>query len=322
MNITWIVKKLHLIPTPLVYGALGLLALWLIAGIWSSLARRKPARSLGPIEEIQMTLACTFEQAALLLREYNGDAARAIMEVKTGRKGLPSPVYDEDGFVILLRNQLKKETLALGRLLSEATGLPQPEAMRLLTPGGGATIARGLNEEVARAFCALLAREGEEAVAIQASQLPRPSMGGDVQSLETHTDGLRLHIRSAAGEFIPWQDLQLLCVGVLRSDAKPGSDGSVPAGRGDLLAHLYVGGSNPRRFSLEARKFNYSALGDRKRESSVTNFQMLLQSLADSAPQLGENPSLQMFLRDLRAVAFKSEEALGSEGITRLALAG
>lgn len=308
-------KWLQHIPPSILYGVIGLIVLWLLASLLGRMGR-KQVRKITPLDEVTSTLACSVTQAMALLKEYNGDATRAIMDVKTGRRALPSAGISEDGYAVLLKTGTPLLEVSLAKTLAEASGLSQSEAIRLLTPNSGDVIARGLQESHARAFCQALRRDGLEATPILISQLPKPRAGGDLFSLEYDDESLTLFVRAMDPQKLPWNELSALCVGVLRTDARPGADGTVPAGRGELIAHLYVGTT---RYALDSRKFNYSTLGERKSQSSTTNFQTLLQDLVSRAPQVHE-PGLDPFLKDLRAKAYRSEEDLASDGLTKLAL--
>ena len=306
-------KFLILVPPPLLYALGGLVVLYLLSFVFRPRRRHRVLDSAG---EIKLTLACTQEQAEALLLEYQGDAARAIMDVKQGRRALPLPAASDDGFAVVLGPDEVKDPVVMAKLLSQSAGLSEPEALRLIVPGGGGLLARGLSEEMAAAFVAALGAKNVPAQMMLVKELPQPKFGGDIVSLTMDSEGATLELRGGS-EHLPWRSFQLLCLGVVKPECKVLGDGTVPAARGELVAHLYVEGG--RRFNLEARRFNYAGLGERKRQSAVTNFQVVIQDLTQWAPAMATNRSVGRFLNDLQATAFASENELVADGIGRLA---
>ena len=307
---------LHHVPPELGFllGILVLLGLLRLA-----LRPRRTTVYIDPIDQITLNLRCTRSQAQALLKEYDGDSARAISDVKLGRRALPRAATAEDGFAVVLAPDEPKETIPMARLLSRVADIAQPEALALLEPGPGGLLTRGLSSDVAQAMSAALAEAGKKSCVLALKGLPQPVFGGELQSLEVAEHGITVQARSdGRSQIIAREDVQLLCLGILNPESKPASDGTVQASRGKLIAHLYIRGEQPRRYVLEARTISYAGLGELMRDSSTVNFQVLLRKLVETIPEMATNRSVHLFLADMRALAYKSDAELVSDGISRL----
>lgn len=300
----------------LLYGGGALLGLFVLSRLFRP--RRRRRTFVDPVREVTLTLGCTERQALELLNEYQGNAARVIMDVKQGRKALPVEGPVSGGFAVILGPDVVKEPVPMARLVAEAAGITHPEAMKMLHPGAGGVLVQGLTPEVAAAVRQALQEKGHEAYIMAADRLPRAVFGGDVRALEMDDEGLSLSLMDRSTRRLRWEHVLLLCVGVLEPECAPSRDGTVPAARGDLTAHLYGGSGELHRYVLQARRFNYSHLGERKRNSAVTNFQLLIEELVNRAPAAATARSVHTFLADLKAPPYKSQDELASDGMGRL----
>ena len=237
-------KLLHLVPLPVLYALGALLAIWLLTFAFRPARRR---RVMDPVAEMKLTLGCSQAQAEALLREYQGDGARAMMDVKSGRKALPILAASQEGWAIMLGPDEVKEPLTMAKLLAQVGQIPEGEALKLIHPGSGGLLAQGLDEELATAFHAVLKERKIQSFVLPVKELPQPLFGGDLLSFSMDAEGTILHLRGGANQRVPWPDVLLLCVGVLKPDSKPSPDGTVAAERHGLPSGLSGTGGVPER---------------------------------------------------------------------------
>jgi hypothetical protein len=281
---------------------------------WGARPRTGARPAPNPLQELMANLNCTREQAQLLLQQYDGDLARVIADVRLGKRPLPQMTV-EQGYTVLAPVGYTGEIYELTRWLAQAADLTQLEAQRRV--GSGGLLARGLSQAAAEAFVRVLSEHGCVAGAVAATDLISPTMGGDAAAVELEPK-LRFALRVGAPVVV--DRVRGLCIGVIGGkDCKPAADGTMQAGRGKLVAHLYVG-EPVVRLQIDARSFNYTGLGERKRESSITNFQVLIEELLRQWPEARTNPSVSLLLKDLRARLYPTEQALTEDGIAMLSL--
>lgn len=195
------------------------------------------------VEQIRATLACSEEQARTLLKMYQGDTAKAIQEVKTGKATLPG-------------------------------------ASPLMTAIYGGDV---------KSFGAL----------------PEGAFG-----LLTH-DGRELTLGA--------EEPSLLVLGVVDQEQRPDIDGYGRADRGRTYGQLFwmVGGTW-QRFLLDASRLDYTVLGEKKENSGIRNFRLLVGSLREALPNLTIDTSVEA-LEGLRAPLYRKLADFDAQAAQRLA---
>ena len=177
------------------------------------------------IHQIRTTLACSELQARNLLSTYNGNAARAIHEVKTGKVVLPGA-----------------ELESVARFQGEAKSF-------LLEPSR----------------FGVLCRDGSETL---------------------------LDPTAPA----------LLILGVVDPEGRADNQGLQRADRGTTYGQLFWrDGETWLRFLLDASRMDYFHLGERKQNSAIRNFKIVLEDLAAASSGLKQDTSVAPFLLEFRA---------------------
>ena len=177
------------------------------------------------IHQIRTTLACSEIQARNLLSTYNGNAAKAIHEVKTGKVVLPGAELD-----------------AVARFEGEA------KSFLLEPPRFG-----------------VLCRDGSQVI------------------LDPEAPAL-------------------LVLGVVDPEGRADNQGMHRADRGKTFAQLFWR-SDDRwvRFLLDSSRMDYFYLGDRKQNSAVRNFKLIIDGPASASSGLKLHSSVEPFLLEFRA---------------------
>lgn len=189
------------------------------------------------VHEIRTTLACSEQQAKKLLAIYNGNSAKAISEVKTGKAVLPGA---------------------------------------------------------------------------EGSELAR--YGGEFKSFAARPDGLLLTTHEVGERLVALDSEALLVLGVVDEQQRPDKSGEARADRGKTYGVLFwkVDGDWVR-FLLNSSRVDYFLLGEKKVNSAIRNFRLLLDELRQVAPHLKFHSSVGSFETDLRSTHYKTLAALEAD---------
>lgn len=180
--------------------------------------------------EIITTLSCTEQQANQLLAIYEGNSAKAIHEVKTGKAVMP------------------------GMEVSD--------------------------------------------VAV---------FGGEFRSFSTEGGEFKLETHDGRSEFLEGAADALLVVGVVDPAQRADTEGTGRADRGKAHAQLFWRrGETWTRFLLTSTRLDYSVLGDKKENSGIRNFRLLIAELPSQSPNIRTDSSTQHLQDELRAPLYKS----------------
>jgi hypothetical protein len=154
---------------------------------------------------------------------------------------------------------------------------------------------------------------------VEEHHLPSIPSGRVVRQVELHRSHLRTHDPMQRISDVAWEDVIFMAAGYVRTrDRKhrlafdeptlpeagsvdPASSGEQPTvfredGEHQLLLDLFVSGGG--RYTIQAEEFSFAHLGERRNENRAVNFVALVQDLAKSAPNAGQNRGAYLACQD------------------------
>lgn len=298
-----LLERIKELPAPVLYALGAALALWILSKL-VLVRRRRPLSD--PVHEVSLSLGCSREQAIALLQEFGNDPARAVMEVKHGRKQLAQSQLS--GWAVLLSETVEARPQKLIELLTEVSGMTPADAARCLKGGTAGVVAEGLVEDMAVAFAEKLCQHEIPAKAVSTAELSVPRFAGDIRSLAYQQDALVIKTTSEARN-VPWQDLIYLSLGCLVEDGSKARSPWIEAGRGRIIGQLYVRSQEGLlRYALEAGQLGFGHLGGRKQSTSVANMQLVVNDISERAPGLRHD--LERFFQERKLKVYTRRDQL------------
>ena len=131
--------------------------------------------------------------------------------------------------------------------------------------------------------------------------------GGEAKRFVLSEADLLLITQDGRDEILSTKSRALLTIGVVDESQRPNPTGLGRADRGQAFAHLFWERDGEWvRFLLNSRRMDYVALGERKENSAVRNFRIVLGDLLQHSPEIKTNDSLLTLQSDLKAPLHKT----------------
>lgn len=183
----------------------------------------------------------------------------------------------------------------------------EAQAKRLLAAYGGDT-AKAINEvKTGRSVM-----PGEEVSAIA-------TFGGELKRYTITAEQLRLDSQDGESRIFPTATRVVLAIGVVDPQQRADSQGQARADRGPTYGQLYLQKEDGwHRYLLNSARMDYVFLAERKQNSAVRNFRLVLQELVDTLPTLEVDSSWEIFQEHLRAPHFKTLAEFEAAAIQKL----
>ena len=131
--------------------------------------------------------------------------------------------------------------------------------------------------------------------------------GGELRSFFVEDQDFRLETHDGRSEFLDATADALLVVGVVDPEQRADAQGTGRADRGKAHAQLFWRRDEKwNRFLLTSTRLDYSVLGDKKENSAIRNFRLLIAELPTRSPNIRTDSSVQRLQDDLRAPLYAS----------------
>jgi len=195
----------------------------------------------------------------------------------------------------LPKRRLDSIDLALHEIRT-SLGCSEQQAQRLLTIYNGNS-SKAINE--IKTGRAVLPREEASEFAIFGGEFKTYSCDGLGTVVIATQDGALESLKSGVDA--------LLVIGVLDPDQRPDARGNARADRGQTYAQLFWRREDQWvRFLLNSSRMDYSQLKQRRENSAIRNFRILIGDLLKEAPGVASDASLESLRAELRAPHYRS----------------
>ena len=196
-------------------------------------------------------------------------------------------------YAIVQKELIVPDVEQLKRAFSVSPLLTELDAQTVFNDAYG-ILLRGQDAEQARLLQEALRREQIETELVEEANLPTIPSAHVVRQLEFHPDQLVLHDPMRRTSQCPWNDLMFIAAGYVTIRPGIGQDlRSAAASREADHAHAYLTLElflhNGARYSIWADEFDFDCLGDLLSDDRGLNFVTLIRSLANEAPNAGQN---------------------------------
>lgn len=199
----------------------------------------------------------------------------------------------------------------LSHVLSDVLGL-HPTDAAIHARGMPGILPDSLPREKGAQLVAGINRIGLHAELVPSGDVPALDHVQPVHHLRCLDSGLEvLALHGEREAIVPWQDIELICVGVIPQEVTKhylsGEMATLSAARRTThLAlelplsegpELWIGCRQPfRAFRIDHKRMNYEYLGERKTDSATVNFRSLLEDILRQAPQAYLTPSTRAYI--------------------------
>lgn len=125
--------------------------------------------------------------------------------------------------------------------------------------------------------------------------------GGEFKRFEVTAEGIVIHAQDGSESCFSPESKAFLCLGVVDRSQRPDKLGLGRADRGQAFGQLFWELDGEwHRFLMNASRMDYFDLGERKQNSSVRNFRVILGDLRSQIGNLVVSTPLEAFEEDLR----------------------
>jgi hypothetical protein len=199
----------------------------------------------------------------------------------------------------------------LAEVLTEVLRIHPTDAMVRSRSAPGILPDRLTRDEAER-LAAAIQKIGIRAEVARGDEIPDFDHGEVVHHCQCTDDGMQiLETHGAVETCIRWNEIELICVGVVPQEAgrhyPTGEMAVLSAARRSPRApfdatpaagpELWLVRRNPfRAFRIDHKRMNYEYLGNRKSSSATLNFRTFVEDLLNYAPRARVTPSTRAFL--------------------------
>lgn len=145
------------------------------------------------------------------------------------------------------------------------------------------------------------------------------TFGGELKRFVLADEQVRFDSQDGQSLFFSKSERAVLTIGVVDPQQRPDSQGEARADRGPTYAQLYLhteGGWY--RYLLNSARMDYLYLGERKQNSAIRNFRLVLEELMTAVPAMEVDFSWEALKDRLRAPHFKTLAEFEAAAVQKL----